>query len=208
MSHRLSLEGVVRLKVIGIVGSPREKGNTEFFVKRALDRLAGEGFEVELVTLRGKTILPCQACLGCRDEGRCVQEDDFGPIFDKMVEADGIIVGSPVYFGSAAPPLMALLDRAGYAARASGRSHFSGKVGAPIAVARRAGHNFTFAQLLLWYFINGMVIPGSSYWNVATAGAGGDRDAEKDEEGIRTIENFAANMAEVLRRVRGGGGSG
>jgi len=192
------------VKVIGIVGSPRKGGNTEFFVKKALDRLAEEGLEVELITLHGKTIDPCQACLGCRGEGRCVHiDDDFAPIFDKMVEAEGIIVGSPTYFGSATPQVMALLDRAGYAGRGGGANLLAGKVGAPIAVARRAGHNFTFAQLLFWYFINDMIIPGSTYWNVGVAGPGGARDAEKDEEGIRTIEHFAGKMAEVLRKVKG-----
>jgi len=70
-----------------------------------------------------------------------------------------------------------------------------------VAVARRAGHNFTFAQLLFWFFINDMVIPGSTYWNVGVAGPGGERDAAKDEEGIRTVEHFAGNMARLLRKL-------
>jgi multimeric flavodoxin WrbA len=190
------------LKVLGIVGSLRSGGNTEFFVKRALDRLAGEGFETELVTLRGKTILPCLGCRGCREKGACVQDtDDFQPIFEKMVEAHGLIAGAPVYFGSAATPIMTLLDRAGYVARMGGKKLFSGKVGAPITVARRAGHNFAFAQLLLWYFVNDMIIPGSLYWNVGTAGADGARDAENDKEGLANIDHFAANMAQVLKKM-------
>lgn len=190
------------MKVVGIVGSLRKDGNTEFLMKRALSRLTAQGLEVELISLRGKKINPCLGCMECREKGGCVQNDDMRPIFDKMMEADGILVGSPVYFSSAAPPLMALLDRAGYHARACGTS-FAGKVGAPIVVARRAGQNFTFAQLLLWYFINGMVIPGSSYWNVAVAGAGGARDAEKDEEGLRTIDNFVDHLAYVLGKLKG-----
>ncbi len=189
------------MKVIGIVGSLRKDGNTEFLMKRTLDRLAGQGFEVELIPLRGKKINPCLGCMECREKGGCVQKDDMRSIFDKMMEADGIIVGSPVYYSNAAPPLLALLDRAGYHARAAGKS-FAGKVGAPIVVARRAGQNFTFAQLLMWYFILGMVIPGSSYWNVAVGGAGGLRDVGKDEEGLRTVDNFADHMADVLRKLR------
>lgn len=191
------------LKVLGIVGSPRENGNTEFMVRKALDRLQAAGLEVELVGLRGKTIAPCLACLKCRETGVCAQKDDFAPIYEKMVAADGLIVGSPVYFGSANPLLMALLDRAGYVGRTSGKYVFAGKVGAPIAVARRAGHNFTFAQLLLWFFINDMIIPGSTYWNVAVAGPGGARDADQDEEAIRTIEHFADNLARVLQKLNG-----
>ena len=190
--------------MLGIVGSLRPNGNTEFFVKRALDRLTEEGFETELVTLRGKTILPCLGCMGCRDRGVCVQgTDDFQPIFEKMVEADGILAGAPVYFGSAATPVMTLLDRAGYVARMGGKNLYSRKVGAPITVARRAGHNFAFAQLLLWYFINDMIIPGSRYWNVGMAGASGVRDAEKDEEGLANIDHFAANMARVMTKLNG-----
>lgn len=188
------------MKVVGIVGSLRAGGNTEFLVRRALGRLRDEGMEGELITLKGKTILPCRGCLQCRKKGRCVQKDDFGPIFDKMLAADGIIVGSPVYYSSAAPPLMALLDRAGHSAR--GENAFAGKVGAPVTVARRAGHNLAFAQLLMWYFVNHMVIPGSTYWNVATAGASGAKDVEKDTEGLQTIDNFAAHMAHVMRKLR------
>lgn len=191
------------MNVVGIVGSPRRDGNTEHLVRRVLDRVAAEGFTTELHTLAGKDIRPCIACLGCREEGRCVQRDDFGPIFDRMVAADGLVVGSPTYFGSATPQVMALLDRAGYSARTSGEFHFAGKVGAPVAVARRAGHNFTFAQLLLWFFVNDMIIPGSTYWNVGVAGAGGARDAESDQEAARTLDHFAVNLARVLRQTRG-----
>jgi multimeric flavodoxin WrbA len=188
------------LKIIAIVGSLRPKGNTEFVLGRALERLCGLGFEVELIPLRGKTILPCLGCLGCKEKGFCVQEDDFAAILDKVMAADGVIVGSPVYVSSAAPPLMALLDRLTYVTRNTGKS-LAGKVGAPIVVGRRAGHNFTFAQLLLWYFISEMIIPGSSYWNIVVAGAAGARDAEKDEEGLRTIDRFVDNMAGVLRKM-------
>lgn len=188
------------MKVIGIVGSLRPKGNTEFALGRALNRLASQGFEVELIPLRGKTILPCLGCLGCREKGACVQKDDFAAVFEKVMAADGIIVGSPVYVSSAAPPLMALLDRVTYVARNTGKT-LAGKIGAPIVVGRRAGHNFTFAQLLLWYFISEMIIPGSSYWNVVIAGAAGARDADKDEEGLRTIDRFVDNMATVLRKM-------
>jgi len=189
------------LKVIAIVGSLRKDGNTEFLLKRALDRLAAQGLEVELVPLRGKKINPCLGCMECREKGACVQKDDFLAVFGKMAAADGIIVGSPVYVSSAAPPLMALLDRATYTARASGKS-LAGKVGAPIVVGRRAGHNFTFAQLLMWYFISEMIIPGSSYWNVVVAGAAGARDAAEDEEGLRTIDRFADNVAALLKKLK------
>lgn len=190
------------MKVLGISGSLRGQSNTEFAIRHALDIVAREGMEVEFVSLRGKRILPCMGCYECRQRKYCVQTgDDFEPIYRKMVEADGVIVGSPVYFSSAVPQLMALLDRAGFVSRASG-GVFSRKVGGPIAVARRAGHNVTFAQLLLWFFINDMIIPGSTYWNVVVAGGdGGRRDAAADKEGLDTIARFAYNMVYLLRAL-------
>jgi len=189
------------MKVLGIAGSPRKEGNTEHYVKHALAQLGAKGLETELVTLNGKTIKPCEGCYGCRTEFRCTQTgDDFHAIYEKMVEADGLIIGSPVHYSGPTPILMALLDRAGFSSRWSGK-FFSGKVGGPIAVARRAGHNFTFAWLLLWFFINDITVPGSTYWNVGLAGAGGGRDAANDQEGLDTITHFTANMARVMEKL-------
>lgn len=190
------------MKVLGISGSLRKSGNSEWFLKKTLEFLEQEGLETELVSLRGKTLFPCSGCYGCTEAKECVQKgDDFAELFDKMHAAQGILVSSPVYYASAAPQLMCLLERAGFAGRMSGK-FFSGKVGAPITVARRTGHTFAFAQLLLWYFINDMIIPGSIYWNVGVAGAKGARDAENDAEGIKILEHFAKNMAHVMRKLK------
>ena len=117
-----------------------------------------------------------------------------------MREAEGLILGSPVYLSSVVPQMMALLGRATFVAYWNDK-FFSGKVGGPITVARRAGHNVAFSQLLLWFFINGITVPGSTYWNVGVAGAGGARDAEKDEEGLATVVHFADNMTELMKKV-------
>jgi len=126
---------------IAISGSPRRNGNTETLLNRALDRLKIQGIPGELISLSGKTIRGCTACGGCREskDSTCPGQsgDDFGPILQAMLQADIIIVGSPVYFGSATPELMALLDRAGYVAGANGKL-FSRKIGGPIAVTPRA----------------------------------------------------------------------
>lgn len=127
-----------------------------------------------------------------------ISDDDFAPLFEKMLRADILIVGSPVHFGSAAPELMALLDRAGYVSRANGNL-FTRKIGGPIAVARRAGHNFTYAQLLFWYMINDMVVPGSTYWNVALAREPGA--VAGDAEALATIDRFADNLAWLAGRL-------
>lgn len=189
------------MKVIGIAGSLRPESNTLKFMEHCLVNLNDQGLETELISLRGKTIKPCLGCYQCVQLGRCAQEDDdFAPILDKMKAAQGIVLGSPVYMSSVVPQLMALLDRATFVAIWNGR-FFSGKVGGPITVARRAGHNMAFSQLLLWFFINGMVIPGSTYWNVGVAGSRGARDAEKDEEGMDTVKNFAKHMAHVMKKL-------
>ena len=188
------------MKAIGIVGSPRI-GNTTFLVKEALGILQGNGIDTELIHLKGKEIRPCDGCLSCKKTLNCViQGDDFGPVFQKMKEADGIILRSPVYFGSATPQLISLLDRAAYVQRNRGE-FFSGKVGGPIVVARRAGHNFTLAQLLLWYFVNDMLVVGSTYWNIAMAGSGGKHDIEEDQEGIDTVRHFARSMSKVMQKM-------
>ena len=189
------------MRVIGIAGSLRPNSNTMQYVKNGLNVLEDKGFETELISLRGKKIQPCNGCYDCVKRGYCtIEEDDFAEILDKMRTAEGLILGSPVYLSSVVPQMMSLLARATFVAYWNDK-FFSGKVGGPITVARRAGHNLAFSQLLLWFFINGITVPGSTYWNVGTAGTGGARDAENDEEGLATVVNFANNMAEVMQKI-------
>jgi multimeric flavodoxin WrbA len=191
------------MKIIGIAGSLRPKSNTRQYVKSALKVLAAKDFETELISLRGKEIKPCTGCYDCVKKGYCtIEDDDFADILDKMRTAEGLILGSPVYLSSVVPQMMALLARATFVAYWNDK-FFSGKVGGPITVARRAGHNLAFSQLLLWFFINGVTVPGSTYWNVGMAGTGGARDAENDAEGLATVINFADNMAGVMRKIFG-----
>jgi len=103
-----------------------------------------------------------------------------------------------VYFGSATGELTALLDRAGYVARKNGNL-FARKVGGAVVVARRIGQNFTLAQLLMWFMINGMVVPGSSYWNIAFGKNPGD--VREDDEGVETVREFAENLAWLCERI-------
>ena len=191
------------LSAVAISGSPRVNGNTDTLLHRCLDRLAAQGITSEFITLAGKLIRGCNACGACLEtrDATCpgITEDDYQPIFEKMMRADIIVVGSPVYFGSAAPELIALLDRAGYVSRSSGNL-LSRKLGGPIAVARRAGHNFTYAQLLMWYMINDMVVPGSSYWNVALAREAGA--VNNDHEALATVDRFADNLVWLARSLK------
>lgn len=192
------------MKALAICGSARKGGNTEFYLKLMLEQLAKKGIEGEYLYLADKTIYPCKGCYGCLQEKACVQKDDFEEVFAKMQEADAILIGSPVYVSRPSGILSPLLERVTFSARASGRM-LSGKVGAPVTVARRAGQTFAFAELLLWYFINDMIIPGSMYWNVGVAGAKGAKNAEEDLEGVEIIKYSAANIAKVLYALEANG---
>lgn len=189
------------MKVLGISGSPRSDGNTEYLIKTALNDLASEGMETEFVSLADREIQGCTACGGCVDAEppQCTLGDPgFEGMIERFMQADGILVGSPVYFGSATPQTMALLDRIGYVSRMKGR-FLRHKVGAAIVVARRAGQNFTFAQLNFFFLISEMFVPGSTYWNIGIAREKGE--IVKDTEAIETVKNLAQNMALLLRKL-------
>ncbi len=181
------------LKAIAINGSPRVGGNTQILLEVVTDVLKGGGVETEYIKVGGTDIRGCIACGKCREtgDGKCAITKDIGnEVIAKMYEADIIVIGSPVYFGSATAEMNALLDRAGYAGRSEMR--FSKKIGGPLAVARKAGQNFTYAQLLYWFMLNDMVVPGSGYWNVATAREKGE--VTQDTEAMGVVEQFAKNL--------------
>lgn len=187
------------MKILAISGSPRKKGNTVLMLRTVLDVLQSEGFETELESLSGKVIKPCNACMTCRKEPRCsIDDDDFAPIFEKSLQADGLLLGTPVYFGSATPEIKAFIDRAGYVSRNNG-NFYKRKVGAPVVVARRAGRTFTYAQLMFFYTINEMILVGSSYWNVGVGREPGE--VENDAEGMKTMRDLGSNMAWVLKKL-------
>jgi multimeric flavodoxin WrbA len=189
------------MRVLGISGSPRRGGNTDILVNTALEVLAENGVETDFISLADRRVQPCLACGGCfkSETIQCVQKDPaFDGILEKVAAADGILVGSPVYFGSATPQTMALLDRVGYVARRHPQL-LRRKVGAAIVVARRAGQNFTFAQLNYFFLIAEMIVPGSTYWNVAFGREKGE--VANDAEGMATVKTLARNMAWLLQKL-------
>jgi multimeric flavodoxin WrbA len=188
------------MKVIAIVGSPRKNGNTEQLAAYTLKAIAEEEIDTELISLAGQDIKPCNACMACEKTAQCSIKDDLSPIYLKMKAAEGIILASPVYYGSCTALLKALIERAGYMSRFDGNP-FRGKVGGPLVVARRAGHNFTVSQINFWFYILGMVVPGSTYWNVAFGRE--KSEVMQDEEGLKTAWNFGKNMASVLKKLHG-----
>ena len=186
------------MKAIAIVGSPRIGGNSEILTRHALAAIEEEGIATELVQLAKHDIQPCNACMVCKTEESCPIDDDLFPLYLKMKEADAVLLATPVYFSAVSGLLKACIERAGYIAK--NNRTFAGKVGGPLVVARRGGPNFAFAELLLWFYILGFNIPGSTYWNIAFGQDKGD--VKKDEEGMTTAWNFGKNVAFLVKKVR------
>jgi multimeric flavodoxin WrbA len=189
------------MKVLAICCSARRSGNTAALLRRVLGVLEAEGIQTELVELSGKKVQGCTACLKCREakDRRCHGRNDFGnEVIDKMVEADGILIGSPVYFADLTPETKAIIDRAGYVAR--GNDHmFARKIGAAVVAVRRAGAIHAFDSINHFFLISQMIVPGSSYWNVGIGGKPGA--VEEDAEGMRTMETLGVNMAWLMKRI-------
>lgn len=188
------------MKVIAFNGSPREGGNTAYLLDCVRRELEAEGIETELVQVGGAEIRGCGACMKCsiHKDGRCAVEDDANGFMEKMFAADGVILGSPTYFSDVTAEMKALIDRAGYVARANG-GLMRHKAGAAVIAMRRAGGLHAFDTLNHFFLINEMMVPGSSYWNVSLARGLGD--AAKDEEGVRTMQALGRNMAWLLKKL-------
>jgi multimeric flavodoxin WrbA len=189
------------VKVIAFNGSARKDGNTAILIKQALRELEREGIETELVQLAGTQIQGCIACSECfetRDQCCVVTDDSVNEYIAKMLQADGIILGSPTYFADITPELKALIDRAGMVARANG-DMFQRKVGAAVVTMRRAGAIHAFDSINHFFFIGQMIVPGSSYWNIGIGHAIGA--AENDAEGMATMTTLGKNMAWLLKKL-------
>ena len=190
------------MKVVAFNGSPRKNSNTQILINHVFKVLENEGIECETVELAGNIKRGCTACLWCREnkQMRCYYDDDIiNSCVAKMVAASGIIIASPTYFADVTAETKALIDRAGYAIRGSG-NHLNRKVGAAIAVARRAGSMNVLQTINNFFFINGMVVPGSNYWNLAYGGSAGE--AEADQEGIATMAELGQNIAWLLKKLK------
>jgi len=189
------------MKVVAFSGSARKGGNTARLLRRALDALEAEGIETELVELAGAKVQGCTACRKCWEtkDRRCHGRNDaLNECIEKMDAADGILIGSPVYFADVSSETKALIDRAGYVSRANG-DILARKAGAAVVAVRRAGGMHAFDTINHFFLIGQMIVPGSSYWNIGVAGAPGA--AEEDEEGMKTMETLGRNMAWLLART-------
>jgi multimeric flavodoxin WrbA len=189
------------MKVVAFNGSPRKAGNTATLISIVFEELQKEGIETELVQLAGKTIRGCIACGKCAEtlDDKCaIANDCVNDCIAKMLEADGIILGSPTYFADLTSELKALIDRAGYVTRANG-SVLARKVGAGVVAVRRAGSIHVLDSINHFFEISQMIIPGSSYWNLGIGKAPGD--VNEDEEGVETMKTLGKNMAWLLKKI-------
>jgi multimeric flavodoxin WrbA len=189
------------MRVVAINGSARKDGNTAILIQRVLSVLESEGIETELLQLSGEQIHGCMACGTCRkiQNKHCkIVNDNVNLYIEKMAAADGIILGSPTFFSMMTSEMKALIDRAGFVSRSNG-DLFKRKVGVAIVAVRRAGGIPTFDAINRFFLISQMIVPGSSYWNVGIGLAKGD--VEKDEEGLKTMDDLGKNMAWLIKKL-------
>lgn len=188
------------MKVVGINGSARRDGNTALIIKAVFEELEAEGIETELVQLHGKTLVPCKACFGCRGKRQCVVANDFfNECFAKVAEADGVVLGSPVYSADVTAGMKAFLERAGVVV-ATNPGMLRHKVGASVAAVRRGGGLAAVDTMNHFLLNKEAVVVGSTYWNMAYGRDIGD--VLNDAEGMANMRNLGQNMAFVLKKIR------
>jgi multimeric flavodoxin WrbA len=182
-------------------GSGRKDGNTAILLKAVIEELAKEGIAAELVQLAGHPVTGCTACRRCfeRADKRCAVEGDIvNDCIEKMIRADGVLLGSPVYYGDLTAGMKALIERSGFVAKANG-DLFRRKAGAAVISVRRAGAMHAFDSINHFFTITQMIIPGADYWNI---GIGRDvGEVKNDSEGLKTMQVLGQNMAWLLKRL-------
>jgi multimeric flavodoxin WrbA len=192
------------MRVVAFNCSPRKKGNTASMIQVVLDELKKEGLSTDLIQVGKKKIRGCIACYMCleKKDSRChagKEGDILNDCLEKMIEADGIIIGSPTYFSNISTEAKALIDRAGLVSRVND-DLLKRKVGAAVIAARRGGAVPAFSAVNYFFLIGQMIVPGSTYWNL---GYGLDPgEVKKDEEGIKTMRDLGVNMAWLLKRLK------
>lgn len=190
------------MKVLLINGSHKTNGNTFTALNEIAGVLNQNGIETEILQIGTKPVQDCIACGKCENTNQCIFHDIANEWTKKMEHADGVVFGTPVYYGHASGRLLSLLDRMFY----SNGGAFEHKVAASVSVARRAGNTSALDDLNKYIFINNMIGIGSSYWNL---GYGRTPDEIlQDEEGLQTMRNLGLNMAWILKSIEAGKGLG
>ena len=190
------------MKVVGINGSARKDGNTALIISKVFDELNTEGIETDLIQLAEYEIQPCRGCFACKGRGNCVfANDGFAEIFSRMVEADGVILGSPVYSADVSAKMKAFLERGGVIV-ATNPELLRHKVGASVAAVRRGGGMTTVDTMNHFMLNKEMIVVGSTYWNMVYGKNIGD--VLNDEEGMANMRNLGENMAWLLNKLKYG----
>ena len=184
------------MKVLMINGSPRRDGNTSIALAEMQKVFAEEGIEVEVLQVGNKDIRGCISCFKCAELGRCVFDDLVNETVPKLAEADGLVVGTPVYYGSANATVIAFLDRLFFS---TGGVDKTMKVGCAVAVARRGGIEATWDEVNKYFGISGMPIASGQYWNGVYGREKGESAA--DAEGLQQMRTLARNMAFLMRAI-------
>lgn len=186
------------MKVVAFNGSPRKDGNTFILINHVFRELEKEGVETELVQLSGREIHGCIACYKCfenKDQHCSMKNDIANECIEKMIKAEGIILGSPVYFTDVTAEMKALIDRAGFVSMANG-GMYKNKVGAIVVAARRSGAIHTLDTMSHFFLAGQMIIIGRGI------GLGRDKgEVEKDEEGIQAVKALGQRMAWLLKKL-------
>lgn len=188
------------MKVVAFNGSPRNNGNTSILIRHVFSELEKEGIETELVQLSDRILHGCIACEKCAEnrDRRCAVKDDAANAYiEKMLTADGIILGSPVYFQGVTPELKALIDRTGYVSRSNDRM-FRNKIGASLVTLRRSGGTSTLDTMNHFFLSGQMIIVGRGIAFGRETG-----EVEKDDEGIGLVKLLGQRMAWLLKKVCG-----
>ncbi|MDO5293710.1 MAG: flavodoxin family protein [bacterium] len=183
------------MKILMINGSPHLKGNTQIAFEEMIKIFDEQGIETEVLHIGNKDIRGCVGCMSCKKTGQCVFRDIVNETAAKLDEYDGIVIGSPVYFGSANATVTAFMDRLFY----STTSDLTMKVGASVVVARRGGLSATFDQLNKYFTIRNMPIASSQYWNSVHGKEAGE--ATEDVEGLQVMRVLARNMSFLVKSI-------
>ena len=182
-------------KVLLLNGSPRAKGCTAAALQEMISVFTTEGIETELIHVGNKDIRGCIACGSCMKTGKCVFDDLVNEVAPKFEAADGLVIGSPVYYASPNGTILSFMDRLFYS------THFSKhmKVGAAVVSARRGGNTASFDVLNKYFTISGMPVASATYWNQVHGFTA--EDVKKDLEGLQTMRNLARNMSFIIRAI-------
>lgn len=187
------------MKVLAINGSARKDGNTAIIISKIFEELNAAGIETELVQFAGSIIEPCKACWACGGQNNCVHKKDiFHEVYEKMLNADGIILGSPVYSANVSANMQAFLERAAVVGdmNRDGKT-MKHKAGAAVAAVRRGGALQAVDTINHFFLNHEMFVVGSTYWNMVYGQMPGD--VLNDEEGLANMKNLGQNMAYLLK---------